>query len=301
MSDSIPQKPCSKCGEMFDATPENFYRSKRGLYGLRSDCKKCHSINRGHQPKVDLCVPDGMKRCPECKQNYPATHEYFHRSSKHKSGLAPRCKTCAVLVAKIHYANNAETRRARIKQWQADNTDKVAASRKRTAPKQNERRREKHAANPEPKRESDRRYGKQHRDKIRARQIEWERENPHKKKAIGHRYRAKKRQLPYEWTDNDWIRCLEYWHDTCAFCGRPQGLFHKIVPEHWIPISDKRGNNPGTVSTNIIPACHGVDGCNNEKSNHDPVGFLTRKFGKQRAKEKLAEIMAYFEWVSQTT
>lgn len=39
----IPQRRCKKCGQTFDATPEFFHRCKSGKYGLRGDCKACHS------------------------------------------------------------------------------------------------------------------------------------------------------------------------------------------------------------------------------------------------------------------
>lgn len=36
-------KVCTKCGSEKEATPENFYSSKRGLFGLKSACKTCES------------------------------------------------------------------------------------------------------------------------------------------------------------------------------------------------------------------------------------------------------------------
>lgn len=39
---SIPQIVCTRCGETFPATPEYFYKSKHGSYGLRTRCKTCH-------------------------------------------------------------------------------------------------------------------------------------------------------------------------------------------------------------------------------------------------------------------
>jgi len=34
-------KICAKCGKEFPATPEYFYRNKRGRQGLRPNCKTC--------------------------------------------------------------------------------------------------------------------------------------------------------------------------------------------------------------------------------------------------------------------
>lgn len=35
-----------------------------------------------------------LKRCPKCGNEYPKTHEYFHRSKNRKDGLNPWCKPC---------------------------------------------------------------------------------------------------------------------------------------------------------------------------------------------------------------
>ena len=77
-----------------------------------------------------------------------------------------------------------------------------------------------------------------------------------------------------------------------------------IVPDHWIAISDKRPDNPGTVALNIVPLCHTKPGapsgqscCNNNKHNSDPVKWLTREFGVKKASELLHKIEAYFDYI----
>jgi hypothetical protein len=69
--------------------------------------------------------------------------------------------------------------------------------------------------------------------------------------------------------------------------------------DHWIALSDPRPDNPGTVPTNIVPLCHGIGGCNNRKSNRDPVEFLETEFGVRRARQILTRINAYFAWVKE--
>lgn len=45
-------KICPKCGKTFPATTEFFFRNKRGLYGLRANCKECASEHpRQHLPE----------------------------------------------------------------------------------------------------------------------------------------------------------------------------------------------------------------------------------------------------------
>ncbi len=40
------EKQCAKCGHIFPATLEFFYKKKNGLYGIGNVCKKCDNIRR---------------------------------------------------------------------------------------------------------------------------------------------------------------------------------------------------------------------------------------------------------------
>lgn len=108
-------------------------------------------------------------------------------------------------------------------------------------------------------------------------------------------YRARKRRLPNTFTAQDRRRALDYWHGRCAVCGRPPGLWHTIATDHWIPLSSAAC--PGTVRTNMVPLCHGTDGCNNQKYAKMPEVWLHEKLGKHRAKRKLEEIEYFFRWM----
>jgi hypothetical protein len=50
-----------------------------------------------------------MKYCCECKE--AKTLDFFHKSRKHKAGLAPRCIPCAIKVASQWYAANKDRKR----------------------------------------------------------------------------------------------------------------------------------------------------------------------------------------------
>lgn len=41
LQDDTPRKQCSKCGQIFLATPDFFNRNKLGKYGLQAECKAC--------------------------------------------------------------------------------------------------------------------------------------------------------------------------------------------------------------------------------------------------------------------
>ena len=110
------------------------------------------------------------------------------------------------------------------------------------------------------------------------------------------RYRARRRSLPNTFTRLDWERAQEYWNYACAVCGRQRGLWHTISQDHWVPLTDP--TCPGTVATNMLPLCCGENGCNNSKGKKNPELWLIEKLGKRKAKKKVAEINAYFGWVT---
>ena len=64
--------------------------------------------------------------------------------------------------------------------------------------------------------------------------------------------------------------------------------------DHWIPASDPSPDNPGTVPTNIIPLCHGIDSCNQSKSNKSAATWLTERYGPRKAAVILTRIEGYF-------
>jgi ribosomal protein S27AE len=109
------------------------------------------------------------------------------------------------------------------------------------------------------------------------------------------RYRLRKRSLPNDYPAAERRRALEYWKGACAICGRPAGLWHTVVLDHWIPLSHP--SCPGTLATNMIPMCHGNDGCNNHKHAKMPEQFLIEKLGKRKARKKLEEIEYFFKWM----
>jgi 5-methylcytosine-specific restriction endonuclease McrA len=219
-----------------------------------------------------------VKRCLSCQQEYPFTGEYFHRSKRHPGGLYPVCKTCKRAAKRTFDASHREQVNERERLRQDAIRDQLNADR-----------RQRHADNPEAKREADQRYYHKNKDKIQRRQLKWGHQNPHKKRAIGHRYLARKRALPNDFTGDDWQHALDYWRGVCAYCGNPPGLWNRFTAEHYIPVTD--AECPGTTKTNILPACQS---CNSSKNDTLPDVWLPRKFGKHRAAAIQAAIDQYF-------
>lgn len=122
LSESVTKRCTGPCGKEYPATPEYFTRFKHGKYGLQSCCKQCKNDAR-RKPPVVSDVPEGHRRCPQCKRILAATAEFFHRSRNNKDGLYGTCKECynpqkrgsARAYQKI-YRNRPENYE-RLKEW----------------------------------------------------------------------------------------------------------------------------------------------------------------------------------------
>ena len=110
-------KRCTHCCIEKPATPEYFARQTEGKYGLRADCKDCHRARQKnylhaastkekykadaehtkavHRADPSVCNrPDVLKRCMNCREQFPSTPQYFHRNATRKDGLSKTCKAC---------------------------------------------------------------------------------------------------------------------------------------------------------------------------------------------------------------
>ncbi len=131
-----------------------------------------------------------------------------------------------------------------------------------------------------------------HRSKRNIYATQWRRSNFIKVNAIGARRYERKRITPNVFTETDWQTCLSYFGHRCAVCGRPQGLWHTISKAHWIPLASPEC--PGTIPTNIIPLCNGIDGCNNSQLANAPETWLTKRYGKYKATKIIQRVNQYF-------
>jgi hypothetical protein len=253
------------------------------------------------------------KRCTKCGEAKPATAEYFSRDSKQKSGLSPRCKTCNRAAGAAYYAANKEKVKARHSAYKAENKEQIKV--------QNAAYRAAHkdeakaygaaydVANRDKVNARKRAYRAKNINKVRTYACAWINANPDKRRMYSRTYNtrhpekarnkvqrreAAKRLLPASFADDDWLRALDYWQCQCAYCGRPQGLWHKLSQDHYVPITLGGSYTAG----NIVPACNGRGGCNNSKSNRDAHEWLVSKFGARKANQIERRIRQYFEWTA---
>lgn len=255
-----------------------------------------------------------QKRCSSCQEYYPLTE--FYKDSHKKDGLNSQCKGCRKVVRRSSYSNNRETELARMAVWQAQNPDKVRQNNRnsyhRHKARINEASRERYANDPEYQlktNEKNKKSSAKRKEKQRQYHYEWRQRNrehvnaysrKQTKKGLRREHtrrckavrRATERLLTNDLTSMQWETCLEHWNHSCAVCGRPVGLWHTLAMDHWIALADP--DCPGTTVTNILPLCHGTEGCNNSKSNLKANQWLVRKFGKVKAVKISKRIEEYF-------
>lgn len=235
-----------------------------------------------------------LKRCTKCGNEYPATTEYFHARKDRPCGLTASCKFCRLAAVQTWNKENHERHVANAVKWNNEHPERVKDTNKRYFKKNqskitarqkkwynenkdiiNEKVKKKRRANPEKHRESNKRQYQK---------------NPQKALIRAHKRHARLRALPATFTEQDWIRALEYFNNVCAYCGNPpsESDHHQTLhKEHHIPLNRGGGFTPD----NIVPACQM---CNYSKHDKEPEQWLIDNFGKEKARIISEKIRAYF-------
>lgn len=260
-------------------------------------------------------VPE--KRCTKCGEKLLATAEHFYRNSARRDGLDTWCRACRRENARAWYAANTQRARENSGAWYIANADRARenarawyaanrehdnmqsrAWREANPERVRENNRAYRTANLERERERSRAWREANRESARERSRAWRVANQERQRIQKQIKRARKRGLPDTFTLDQQRFALDYFHNSCAYCGRQfHDLFNErtLAFDHYIPLSSP--DCPGTTAGNMLPVCHGVDGCNSLKNARDPEEWLVSRFGKRRARRKLAEIEAYFDVV----
>lgn len=251
--DNMPLlKRCTKCGREIPATTEYFRRHESGQYCLYSICRDC---DRAYQ------------QTPEYKAYKKAYDKAYRQTPERKAKNKAYYQTPEYKASEQSRRQTPERR----------NWTKTYDKSKRQTPE----------------------YKAYHKAYAQTTKCKASKRAYHQTligravaKASRHRRRARLQNLPNTLTATEWQYALDYFGGCCAVCGRPLGLWHTLVPDHWIPLANP--NCPGTVAANIVPLCNGQDGCNQSKRDKDAHEWLVETYGKKRARIILSKIADYF-------
>jgi 5-methylcytosine-specific restriction endonuclease McrA len=150
----------------------------------------------------------------------------------------------------------------------ANYADALEYGRKRSA-----QQRKKH---PELHRAQQRKHYNKHKVDVRARQAEWQRNNPENRAAANARRFTRKTQAGGSYTVAEWETLCRKYHNKCVCCGKKK----KLTPDHVVPVSKGGSSN----IENIQPLC---GPCNSSKKDK------TIDFRRTRCQEKKTKKRRY--------
>lgn len=270
----VTEKQCPMCKIIKPLTLEYFGKYLDYFQEYCLDCfeyEMVHYIRHFDKPTSGFITNRLIeKKCSKCGCMKPNSSEFFNLDLNSIDGLYKQCKKCCAIDLDIKI-NEQKIRR-------------VEYSKKYSKTYYAEHK------------ESIKQYTKDHKEELKY----WRKNNREVFYEANLRRRTRSKNLPHLFTKDDKKFALEYWDYRCAVCGKELDLTKgnkSWAMDHWIPLSDPREDNPGTVPTNMIPICHGLDGCNNKKHNSDPVGWLNSTFSKEEASKILSDINTYFRQV----
>jgi len=200
------------------------------------------------------------KVCTKCKQEFPATREFFYATKHGKFGLAAVCKSCCKTYATTYNATHREVfRKSKAKyhernleynrRYRAEHKEEIAEKHKRQ-----------YAQNPAIFRERYRKYCLEHPEKEAQRKTKWRENNPQKVKMWAHKRRFYKLTNTNEPCAFDRKEQFKRQHGKCYYCACKLSKYHV---DHVIPLSRGGSNHPD----NLVLAC---PSCNSKKHNKLP-------------------------------
>lgn len=187
----------------------------------------------------------GERTCSKCGVTKPETTEFFRRrGTKDRGGLRPDCRECSAARDRAYYEANRD--RARVYQ-------KANAARIRAYMLEYKRAYYATFAGRAAIQQANRKWNKSPEGRARLTLLQQQR-------------RARKGNVPATLTAADWRACLDWFGDSCAYCGKSENLHQ----EHVVPLQD---GGPYSVD-NIVPAC---GSCNSSKATRALVDWFPRQ------------------------
>lgn len=264
---------CPHCERKLPATKEYFTGDKNRNDGLYPICKECEGKIFKEPP---LQAKEGYKICSKCGRELPATREYYYHDSSTTTGCVPRCLECYGLSFgyKGHSVKdrneNGEKRCRTCKVWLPEaefykasfTLDGLYGQCKKCSHKENAKRDKNKMSL----------YAKRPEVKKRLRNA-W------------HRRKSLEKELPHDFTVEQWENCKKYFDYKCCYCGKEE----KLEQDHFIAIT-KGG---GYEISNLVAAC---GTCNRSKNNRDFFDwFPAMPFYNEKQEKKILKYLGYIK------
>jgi len=197
---------------------------------------------------------ENQKQCSICKEYFPAISEYFYKNkNNHIDGLSPYCKKCQIKKSSKNRKDNIEKKLKYDKEYRENNKKERKANFKR--------------------------WRNDNLDNIFDRLKKWRENNPDKIKG----YNEKRQHKNHKITKEEWIKCKEYFNNSCAYCNMTEEEQRKLFKQdlHKEHIDD----NGSIYLDNCVPSCKS---CNSSKHiatleewyNKDNPNYTKRRYNK---------------------
>lgn len=238
------------------------------------------------------------KVCTKCKQEFPATSEWFTKDKSNKTGLGARCLACTRMLSNKYHAEHPELSKA----WRLKNQSIIKQKKHLDYLKNIDKHKERCS-----------RYFQEHREQFRLANALWIKNNPEKVIQMSHMFyerhkekhkaltrkwkqnhkternvawqlrRSKKLSLPHTLTTQQWELIKTAFDNKCCYCGKQV----EVTQDHFVPVSQ----NGEYTHNNIVPACLSCNTSKNNKSFFDWYPTY-RHYSKKREKAVL-EFLCY--------
>lgn len=191
------------------------------------------------------------KLCNDCNEWHPMTEEYFYKNKSSPDGYNPYCKQSTV---KRSLENRNKNRKANLAKMRVYGREYMRRPDRKL-----------------PQRENGRRM------RAKGKYKEWQVNNPDKIRGYNLKRNMNKK---HDITDEEWFACLDYFNNSCAYCGLPEEDQHKLYSEsfhreHVI----HTGNN---YIDNCVPSCTACNSSKYDKEFNEWYNEENKVFSKRR-------------------
>lgn len=205
----------------------------------------------------------GGKTCPDCRQSFPATNEFFHKRGGGK--LNTYCKPCARSRALVHHAANRDRHLEQMAAYREEHREEMRLYFRQGRDKDKKRESDKRWRLANLQRDKDNKHRKYMENPGRRKEQlrQWALTHPEYIKERSRKRRLLRRGVPLDNEAQEYVKTIE--KDPCSYCGGK----HEAI-DHITAVT--RGGKSNW--DNLTSTC---TKCNQEKSNKPLLLFLANR------------------------